>query len=306
MSDPETLLVTGASGQLGRLVLDALVKSGEQRVIATTRTPETLADYARNGVDVRAADYTEAESLPDAFSGATRLLLISTQEVGTRLTSLLAALDAAKKAGVRHIFYTSHSVPETSVSVVAPDHAAMEKAIRASGLKYTFLRNFLYAENLLMMLPEALQSGTIYGAAGDAKTAYVTRRDCADAAAGAMKDAAAHEDMIYDITGPQGHSPADLARIVSGILGRAIVYANLSFEDYKTRLLKHGLPEMVADALVSFERSHSLGEQENVTDAVQKLSGHAPETLENFLRNNLAAAGSSPTLESFVRNHLNA
>lgn len=303
MPKTETLLVTGASGQLGRLVLDALVQSGEQPIIATTRTPERLADYAPKGVEVRAADYTKPEGLAKAFSGATRMLLISTQEVGTRLASQLAALEAAKKAGVRHIFYTSHSVPDTSVSVVAPEHAAMEKAIRESGLKYTFLRNFLYAENLLMTLPEALERGAIYGAGGDAKTAYVTRRDCADAAAGAMKSATAHEDMIYDITGPRGYSHSDLAEILSGIVGREIVYVDLPLADYKARLLEQGSPKLLVDALVSFERAHSLGELDNVTDAVQRLSGHAPEMLEDFLQDKLLSGDTSKSFEDFARDH---
>src|SRR5262245_20293360 len=129
MAESKTFLVTGASGHIGRGVIDALLKAGEQQVIGTTRAPEALADYAKQGVQVRAADFHKPAGLVAAFRGATHMLLISTHEVGTRVAAHRAALDAAKKAGVRHIFYTSHASPETSVSYVAPEHAVTEKAI---------------------------------------------------------------------------------------------------------------------------------------------------------------------------------
>ena len=301
MSKPEMLLVTGASGQLGRLVLDALVRSGEQRVIATTRKPETLADYAQKGVQVRAADFNEPESLVEAFSGATVMLLISTHEVGARVKPHLAAIEAAKKAGVRHIVYTSHSECETSVSAVAPEHAVTEKAIRESGLKYTLLRHFLYAEMLLEILAGSLQSGTIYGASGDGKIAFVTRRDLADADAGTLIHAKAHENATYDLTGPRSYSYTELARILSDILGRQMTYVNLAPEDYKAALLRQGMPEKTADAFLTFERSTLLGELDRVTDMVQKLAGHAPETLENFLRHNLFSGDKTATMDFLMK-----
>lgn len=304
MPQDEKLLVAGASGQLGRLVLDALLAAGATNLIATTRTPATLEAYRERGVDVRAADYDQPEGLVDAFRGASRMLLISTQAVGARLAQHLAAFEAARAAGVRHIFYTSHAFPDESVSAVAPEHAAMEKAIIASGMTYTILRNFLYSENVILMLAGAMETGKWYGAAGEGRVAFISRRDCAAAAAGAMMNASEHENRIYDVTGPRRYSYAEIAAIASDVLGREISYVDMSPEDYRAQLIANGVPDAFADTFVSFERANGLGDGDLVTDAVLKLSGQEPELLEDFLRDNLHKADTSQTLESLVRNHI--
>jgi NAD(P)H dehydrogenase (quinone) len=184
-----TYAVTGASGHLGRAVLEALLRRGAQDVIATTRTPEALADYAGRGVALRKADFSDPSNLVDAFRGASRLLIVSTHGVGARSEAHGAAVEAAKRAGVRHIFYTSHPSPESSTSPVAPEHAVTERIILESGLKYTILRNFLYFENLLRLFPAALETGRFRSVSGDAKVAWLGRDDCADVAAAAMLNA---------------------------------------------------------------------------------------------------------------------
>lgn len=306
MAEGEVLLVAGASGQLGRLVLDALIRAGGHKIIATTRTPANLAGYIPKGVDVRAADYTKPEGLVEAFRGATKMLLISTQEVGSRFGYHLAAFNAARQAGVRHIFYTSHSFPDVSVSAVAPEHAMMEKAILASGITYTILRNFLYSENILLAMAESVATGTHYGAAGEGKVAWISRRDCAEAAASAMLTARDHENKIYDITGPALFSNAEMVAAVSKALGRPIEYVNMSPEDYEARLIANGVPRDFAKTITSFERANGLGDGALVTDMVERLTGRAPERLEDFLMANIGRIDPTVTLETLVAQHAKA
>lgn len=304
MSKNETYLVASASGQLGRQVLEALLKRGAEKIIATTRTPESLADYARRGVEVRHADYNQPEGLAHAFRDATRLLIISTLGAESRHAQHVAALEAAKAAGVKHVFYTSHACPDTSVSVVAPDHAAMEKSILASGMTYTILRNYLYSENWLLMLPAVLASGALHGAAGDGKVAWVSRRDCGEAAAGAMLQAPQHQNRILNVTGLQAHSAADVVDIVSRLLDRRFRYVDMAPRAYEAWLIEQGVPPPHAHAFTSFEISNGSGEESLVTDTVRVLTGHDPESLEDFLRNNIHQVDVSKTLAVHMDKHL--
>jgi NAD(P)H dehydrogenase (quinone) len=297
MSDSKTYLVTGASGFLGRLVLDALLERGAERIIATTRTPETLAEYARKGVEVRAADFSQPEGLDDAFRGATHLLMISTHGVGSRSETHGAAINAAKRVGVQHLFYTSHVAPDTSTSPVAPEHAITERLIKESGLTYTMLRNFLYSENLMLVVPQALETGRFYGAANDGKVSWLPRKDCADAAAGAMLNPGPHANKTYDVTGPKAYSYADVAALLSEITGRTITYENLSPEAYRAHLIKQGLPEPAADIYLGLDMSLQSDEMAPVTDAVRVLAGHEPGRLEDFLSSGLSTAEQPATLD---------
>lgn len=303
MSDTDTFLVTGASGQLGRLVVEALLQRGAKRVIATTRDPAALRDFLDRGVEVRPADFTQPEGLVDAFRGATHLLIISTHMVGSRSDAHRAAIDAAAKAGVRHIFYTSHALPDVSTSPVAPEHALTEKAILESGLTYTILRNFLYSENLLLILPQAVEQGRFHGAAGDAKVAWLTRRDCAEAAAAAMLDANAHENRIYDVTGSKAYSYEGVAAILSKVLRREIVYQDLAPDAYKAALVEQGMSEAAATTYLGLELSLRSGEMEPVSDVVTRLTGHEPTSLEDFFAHGRPTAEPSESL-AFLKGEL--
>lgn len=279
------LLVTGASGQLGQLVLQSLIKKGSKNLIATTRHKEKLQAFTSEGVDVREADFNDRENLTKAFAGAERILLISTDAIGARVEQHKNAIHAAQAAGVKHIIYTSWPKAESSVALVSADHIATEKLIKQSGLSYTILRNSLYAENLLGSLSNSFQMGTFYGATGNTKAAYVSKQDCADAAAGALISDD-ESNKILDITGPQAYSYEEIVKMASEVTGKNIPYVDLSPADLKQGLTKSGLPETWADLFVSFDVSIKNGDVEKPSDAILKLSGHAPQNLKDFLKEN--------------------
>lgn len=285
-------------------MVEALLERGAKQVVATTRTPEALSDLAQRGVDVRAADYSKPDGLVEAFCGATHLLLISTQAVGHRVEQHLNALNAAKRVGVRHIFYTSHSFADTSVSVAAAERAVMEKAIRESGMTFTILRIFLYSENILLMMAEAVQTGVHLGAAGEGRVAFISRKDCAAAAAGAMLAASELENGTVDITGSRAVTYAEITAMLSEFLGRTIVYKDLPPEEYRAHMIASGLPDVFADTVLSFDVANGLGDGDLVTDTVLRLTGRGPERLEDFLADNLHRIDASQTLVSLVVKHV--
>lgn len=284
------LLVTGASGHLGRLVLESLLEQGESAVIATTRDPGKLADFAARGVTVRAADFDHPDTLATAFAGAKRLLLISTDALGARVESHRRAIEAAVAAGVEHIVYTSWPDADRSPALVAPDHAATEQMLRQSGVAYTVLRNNLYTENLIGSLQTALATGVLANTAEGGKAAYVTRLDCARAAAAALR-ADTSESRVLDISGPQAYDAADIAAIASELTGRPIQAVNLPQAEYKQALLGAGLPEFVANLLISFDQAIAKGDAAGVSSAVADLTGQAPTDVPDFLKAHLSELG---------------
>lgn len=287
MKPSNTLLVTGASGKLGRQTVEFLLKKHpEAKIIATTRKPETLKDLAARGVEVRAADFNQVESLAAAFKGADRLFLISTDAIGARVAQHANAINAAKAAGVKHILYTSYPNTDHSPALVAPDHDATEKLIQKSGLSYTILRNSLYADNLLQSLVPAIAHGNIIGSAGAGKIAYVTRQDCAEAAAEALASNST-ESKTLDLTGPAGVDYSELANVVSEVTGKKIGYVDLSDADFQGALEKSGLPEMWAKVCVSFDQSAKQGDVATPSNTFFSLVGRAPQDVKSFLAQNL-------------------
>lgn len=286
-----TLLVTGASGHLGRRVVELLLDAGERHVIATTREPAKLDDLAARGVDVRRADFDRPETLDAAFQGATRVLLVSTDALdrpGRRLTQHRAAVDAAKRAGARHVVYTSLVEPgEDSPVLLAPDHRETEAALAASGLGFTVLRNGLYAELLADALGPALATGVLSNAQGEGRVAYVTREDCARAAAAALV-ASFEGRRTLDVTGPEAVSQADVARVASRVAGRAVRYEPLSTSAFADVLVGVGLPRPVADVYASFDTASAAGRFARVSPAFEELTGARPTSVEAFLSGALA------------------
>src|SRR3954469_24599824 len=234
-----SLAITGASGQLGRLVAAELP---DDDLILLTRDPSKLGGG-------RAFDFHEASA--DAFEGVTRLLLISGSEVGSRVDGHKRAVDAAVAAGVQFIAYTSIPNPSDSNPIfVAAEHRATEEHIRASGVAWAFLRNNIYAEMQAGALQAAAATGQLVTNGGP--TGFVTRADCARVAAAVLRGGD-HDGREYDVTGPEALGPADLAAVFTDLTGRQVSAVAVDDETYAAGLVEHaGLPEAVAKIYATF------------------------------------------------------
>jgi NAD(P)H dehydrogenase (quinone) len=278
-----TIALTGAAGNLGRLVAEQLLTTTDPAdVVLLTRRPDAVADLAARGAGVRTADFTRPDTLSEAFAGIDRLLIISADNVGERLPGQLAAVAAAREAGVGHVFYTSAPAPTAdNPAGVIPDHRATEEALAASGLRWTTLRNNLYAEFQLPTLEQAAASGRLVTNAGAGLTAYVTRPDCAAAAAATLllPDPA----QVYDITGPDAVSSQDLATLAGRLAGTSVEVVDLSDDDYIAGLVAAGLPSPVAGLMASFGTATREGFLAKTSTAVADLTGHQPTPLADLL-----------------------
>jgi NAD(P)H dehydrogenase (quinone) len=282
----QTLLVTGASGHLGRRVIDLLLEANAGHIIATTRTPAQLADLAARGVEVRQANFDDPAGLAAAFAGADRLLLISTDMLmvpGQRIAQHQAAVAAAVQAGVKHVVYTSLTRTEPGNPIMlAGDHYATEQALAASPLDWTVLRNNVYTQMLLGSLPRAIATGQLVAAGGDGGVAYVTREDCARAAAAALASAQTGRTTL-EVTGPAVVTYQDLAQIASQISNKPVHYVSVSPEVIVNGMVEAGLPPSLAQTLVSFDIGIAQGTLAIVTAALVELTGTAPQSVYDFL-----------------------
>ena len=247
--------VTAATGQLGRLVIDELLKTvpGTQ-IVAAVRDPAKAADLAEKGVHVREADYDRPDTLRSAFEGVTRVLLISSSAVGVRAKQHQAAIDAAKAARVELLAYTSMLHADRTPARLAAEHKATEDAIGASGVPAALLRNGWYTENHLLGLQPALEHGAMVGAAGEGRFSSAARADYA-AAAAAVLTAENQAGQIYELAGDGAYTLAEFAAELSQQAGKPVAYQDLSESDYKGVLLGAGLPEPLADALADEDQA---------------------------------------------------
>jgi NAD(P)H dehydrogenase (quinone) len=292
MPNRKPLLVTGAAGNLGRQVVERLLETKAAPVIAATRTPEKLADFAKRGVELRHADFNKPESLVEAFAGAERLLLISTGNLfpeGLRLSQHRNAVQAAVDAGVKHVVYTSGPAPHpTPKGSLIDDHYWTEQALAASPLEWTILRHHIYTDFLVGTLATALKLGVLSGSAGDGGNNYVTRADCARTDAAALA-ADFSGRRILDVTGPGPVTGAELASLVSELTGKPLRYRNLSRAEHEKMLLGAGLPPFLVDALASFDEAQSQGFLAVRSPTVQQLTGEAPTSVKEYLTAQRAA-----------------
>jgi NAD(P)H dehydrogenase (quinone) len=280
-----TVIVTGASGHLGRLVADDLLQRvPPEDVVLVTRHPQALKHLASSGATVRYGDFDEPESLPEAFAGGERMLLISTLAVGRRTDQHRAAIEAASSAGVRHLVYTSfpNPGPEHPVGPVATEHGETEEVLQSSGLDWTVLRNATYAE--LQVVPGALAvaGGKLYTNAGDGLLVPVSRHDCA-AAAAAVLTTDGHEGKTYDITGPEALSQMQLVETLSEVSGRPVELMPIGDKMLTWGLTRSGAPKPVARAIVAFGKAIREGYYDVVDPAAATLTGQAPRTLRDVL-----------------------
>ena len=279
-----TIAITGASGALGRATAELVLASTDpQQVVLTTRHPDQLAELSSRGADVRRADFDDSSTLDAAFRGVDRLLLVSTDAVGARLRQQRAAIEAAVRAGVTHVAYTS--IPEpvaANPSLVIPDHAGTEAALRESGLAWTMLRNNLYAHMQVPTVQHAAESGRLVSNAGVGAVAYVTRDDCA-AVAAAVLTQDGHENEAYNVTGPEALRAVDLAALASRIAGHDVELVAVDDETFATSLRDGGLPAPVADLMVSFGAAARRGFLDSTTPVVHELTGRQPTALADVV-----------------------
>jgi NAD(P)H dehydrogenase (quinone) len=277
-----SIVVTGATGHLGRLVVEALLDRGVPggQIVATGRRTETLADLAERGVVVRRADFDDPASLREAFTGAERLLLVSGSEPGRRIEQHGNAIEAAKAAGLRHIAYTSIVRADTSSLLLAADHRGTEELLAASGVPHTLLRNAWYFENYTTRLPVYLEHG-IVGSVGTARISAAARADYAEAAA-AVLTGEGHEGAIYELGGAS-FTMAELAEVVSTATGRTVTYTDLPVEQYAQVLVAAGLPEPVAAVFADGDRGAAAGELLVDGSDLEKLIERTPTPLADVV-----------------------
>lgn len=261
MSATVDYLITGASGQLGALVLQQLKAAAPDATIgALVRRPEAVAALEAQGFTVRVAAYDDPAALETAFAGVEKLLLISSSEVGKRADQHAKVIDAAKKVGVKFVAYTSILNADSSPLTVLPgEHVATERALAASGLDYALLRNGWYTENYVMGAGAALEHGALIGAAGEGRISSAARADYAAAAVAVLTGATPARGTIYELAGTESYTLADVAAALSEIAGREIPYVNMSEADYAAALEGAGLPVPVAQMLADSDNGAAQG-----------------------------------------------
>ena len=272
--------ITGATGQLGQLVVAGLKeKVDAAQLVALVRTPEKAADL---GIEARAFDYSKPESLVEPLAGIDRLLLISGSELGKRVEQHSNVIEAAKKAGVKSIVYTSLLRADSSSLSLAGEHIATEQAIKASGLNYTILRNGWYTENYTGSIGGALAGGAFLGSAGDGKIASAARADFAEAAS-VVLTSEGHDGKTYELAGDSAYTLSELAAEISRQTGKDIPYKNLPEPEYAAILKSFGLPEGLAAAIASWDTGASKGDLYDIGKQLSKLIGRPTTPLADVV-----------------------
>lgn len=254
------ILVTGATGQLGRLVIEALFDiDPAAQVSAIVRDAKAAAALSARGVQVHVADYDKPETLDAAFAGVDRLLLISSNDLGHRFPQHRNVIEASKRAKVKLLAYTSVLHADTSTLGLAEEHRQTEAALRASGVPFVLLRNGWYTENYAASIPSALQHGALLGSAGDGRIASASRADYAAAAARVLLSDQDQTGKIYELAGDASYTLAQFAAELARQSGKAVAYKNLPAADFKAVLVSVGLPEGLAALLADSDAGASQG-----------------------------------------------
>lgn len=284
-----TLVVTAASGHLGRLVVDNLLERGVPAgdIVATARSTEKIADLAERGVTVRRLDYDDPSTFGPALAGADRVLLISGSEIGKRVKQHTGIAEAARDAGAALLAYTSIAAADTTPIAIAPEHKATEKAIRALGIPYSFLRNSWYHENYTAQIPTYLQFGAVTGSAGAGRISGASRADYAEAAA-AVLTGTGHENTVYELGGDESYTLAELAATVTEASGKPIAYRDLPVAEYAKVLEGAGLPAPVAAAFAETDAGIKAGGLLVESGHLHQLIGHATTPLRTSVQAALA------------------
>ena len=295
-------VITGATGQLGRLVVEALLRRNvaADQIIATGRGTSRIIDLADRGVLVRRIDYDDPGSMRDLFAGASRVLLVSGSEFGRRVDQHRNVIDAAKNSGVGLLAYTSIANAGRSGIALAADHQATEKALDESGLPFTLLRNGWYLENYTAQVADYLEHGVVLGSAGDGKVSAATRADYAEAAA-AVLVSGDHTGKIYEFGGDEAFGYADLAGAVAQAAGRPIRYRDLRFDEYVGALVGAGLPDAYAAALADSDLGIARGELLVSTGDLSRLIGRPTTSMPDAIGSAVRALRDDSSSEGGLR-----
>ncbi|CAL9372332.1 Quinone oxidoreductase 2 [Nocardiopsis dassonvillei] len=281
-----SVVIVGATGHLGRLVVEELLERGTPaaEIVATGRDTDRLAALADRGVRTARIDLDEPATLEPAFAGADTLLLISTGEPGRRVPQHRAAIEAASAAGIGHIVYTSAPGADDTPLVLAPDHRATEEMLAGSGITRTVLRNNWYNENYAATLHQARDHGVFIGSAGRGRVPSAARRDFAAAAATVLADPAAHADAVYELTGDTAWTYDELAGTLSEVLGRDVVYKDLSTAEHVAALVEAGLDEGTAGFAAALDGNIRDGALDEPTGGLRRLTGRPTTPIADTLR----------------------
>jgi NAD(P)H dehydrogenase (quinone) len=284
-----TIGITGAGGELGRRVAELVLETTDPaQVVLVSHLPGELSYLGGRGVQVRGCDFENPATLVDAFAGVDRLLLVSTDAVGLRAAENVAAVLAAKAVGVSHVAYTSlpnAGAVDHPLGAVAAEHAETERAVIDSDLDWTFLRNGVYLEPLLDFWADSAAAGALVINAGDGRTAFVTREDCA-AAAAVVLTGEGHQGRAYDITGPDLLTLSDVAALLSDLTGRVVETVYLDDDAFVAWLVDAGVPEPFARMSAEFGIAIRTGLMEARTGDVERLTGRAATSVADYLAAN--------------------
>lgn len=283
-------VITGASGHLGRLVVDQLLADGTPpaQIVATGRDIDKLADLAQTGVTVRRADFGDPSTLDDAFAGAEAMVLVSTTTVGERFGNARNAIDAAARAGVSRIVYTSIVNASTARMTLADEHRRTEDYLRDSGSAFVILRNGWYLENYTDQLPMITQYHALPGSARDGRVSAASRHDLAAAAVAALTQEG-HLGATYELGGTP-FTLTELAATISDVLGTHIAYQDMPVADYTGMLTAAGLPPEMAAAVADADAGLARGELFTASEDLVKLIGRPATTAREAIHNAAAAS----------------
>jgi NAD(P)H dehydrogenase (quinone) len=290
MTTSETIAVTGATGQLGRLVIADLLKVAPQaRLIAIVRNPAAATDLADRGVELRTANYDDPASLKTALTGVDKVLLISSSEIGKRVAQHRNVIDAAKAAGVKVIAYTSILHADTSPMELAKEHRETEALIRASGIPFTILRNGWYTENYTGNVAAALQHGAVLGSARGGRISSAARADYAAAAAALLASHEHQAGKVYELAGDAAFTLSDYAAEIARQSGKPVVYKDLPEAEYKVVLQSLGLPDAFAGLIAESDAKAAAGSLFDNGRQLSRLIGRPTTTIEQSVAAALAA-----------------
>lgn len=282
------IAVTGATGQLGQLVIKHLLNKVEpQQIVALVRNIEKAASLTSLGVQVRQADYSKPETLESALDGVAKLLLISSSEVGQRATQHKNVIDAAKKAGVELLAYTSLLHADTSPLALAEEHVVTEAYLKQAEVPHVLLRNGWYTENYLASVAPALANGGFIGCAQDGKISSAAREDYAEAAAAVLTSEAEQNGKVYELSGDEAYTLSELSALISKKSGKAIPYINMEEADFAKALEGAGLPAPFAAVLANSDTGASQGALYDDSKTLSALIGHPTKSLEQLIDNYL-------------------